>query len=130
MLASVASQVSYEYMRRLQMQGFRNGCWRRLSGVERALFKVGLWYARVRHGIVSPRVVGLLRGVFERLRTFVGLRVYHAGESRVAELGSLFAGRKVFDWCPRLEAWLREDRYVFYLGALWVNSSEAFRSPR
>ena len=125
----LSSQVTFGYMRRLQLQGFRNGCWRRLSGTERALFKVGLWYARVRGGIVSTHVVGLLHGVFERLRTFMGLRVYHAGELRVKELRTLFEGRNVLGWCPRFEAWLREDRYILYLGAVWTNSSEAFRSP-
>ena len=126
----LASTVGYEGMRRLQLQGFRNGCWRRLSGVERAFFRASMWYARVRGRIVSARVVGLLCGILERLRRSVGSRLYGAGELRVRELSLAFAGKNVFGWCPRLEGWLREDRYILYLGVLWANSSDAFRSPR
>jgi len=126
----LASAVGYEAMHRLQLQGFRNGCWRRLSGVERAFFRASMWYMRVRGKIVSARVVGLLYGILERLKSSVGLRLYGAGELRVRELSSAFVGNAVFSWCPRLEAWLREDRYILYLGVLWMNSSDAFRSPR
>lgn len=125
-----ASAVGYEGMRRLQLRGFRNGCWRRLSGVERAFFRASMWYVHVRGRIVSARVVELLCGILERLRMSVGLRLYGAGELRVRELSSAFAGKNVLGWCPRLEAWLREERFIWYLGVLWASSSDAFRSPR
>jgi len=119
----------FKTLQKLKMHGFRNGLWRRLSDVERALYKASMWYVRVQGKIVNIRVLGLLNGIAERLRKSGGSIVFRFGQLRAEELNAACLESGVFNWCSHIEAWLSEDSYVFYLGVNWKNSCLLFRSP-
>ena len=41
-------------------KGLRNGNWRKLRRVEKALYMASLWYAKVRGAIMNETLVGML----------------------------------------------------------------------
>lgn len=102
-------------------KGFRNGNWRRLSGVDRAMFRAAVWYARVRGRIINVRVVAQLLSVVKRLKASVGTRILEAGRGMAEEMLNQYERRGVFRWLPRLKAWLRDPAYVFWLGSVRIS---------
>ena len=57
-------------------KGLRNGNWRKLRGVEKALYMASLWYARVRGAIMNENLVGKLSVLMDKLKETSGARVF------------------------------------------------------
>ena len=57
-------------------EGLRNGNWRKLSRVEKALYMASLWYARVRGAIMNENLVGKLSVLMDKLKETSGARVF------------------------------------------------------
>jgi len=97
--------------------------WAMLDIAEKGLFRCALWVAKARGKISNKRlVVQVLRIV---------LKLLHAPKSRIAEAGTRRAmvmfeayakSGGVFNWAPRMREWLRDPRYIWYLGIMEVNS--------
>ena len=49
---------THEELLRAFRKGMRNGNWRKLSRVEKALYMASMWYARVRGAIMNETLVG------------------------------------------------------------------------
>lgn len=108
-----------------QRKGFRNGNWRRLGFFERAFFRVSICYAKARGKIVNSRVVANLKSIIEKLTLTLGKRVFTAGLEKSRELLLNFEEKEVFNWAPELKGWLKDPKYIFWLGLFqrkdWFN---------
>ena len=96
-------------------KGLRNGNWRKLRRVEKALYMASLWYARVRGAIMNETLVGMLSVLVDKLKATPGARIFKRGYEKAVEL--LNKGKGIFAWAPSLRGWLKDPDYVFWLGA-------------
>ncbi len=96
-------------------KGLRNGNWRKLRGVEKALYRAALWYSRVQGAIINDELVRMLSVLMDKLKETSGARVFRRGYKKAVEL--LSKGKGIFAWAPSFRGWLRDPDYVFWLGA-------------
>ena len=96
-------------------KGLRNGNWRKLSRLEKALYQASLWYSRVQGAIINEMVVGKLSVLMDKLKATSGARVFKRGYKKAAMLLNNADG--IFAWAPSLRVWLKDPDYVFWLGA-------------
>lgn len=96
-------------------KGLRNGNWRKLSRLEKALFMASLWYSRVQGAIVNEKLVRKLSVLVDKLKATSGARIFKRGFEKAVEL--LNKGEGIFAWAPELRDWLKDTDYVFWLGA-------------
>jgi len=96
-------------------KGLRNGNWRELCRVEKALYMASMWYARVRGAILNEKLVSKLATLVDKLKTTSGARVFKRGYEKAVEL--LNKGESIFAWAPSFREWLKDPDYVFWLGA-------------
>jgi len=96
-------------------KGLRNGNWRKLRRLEKALYQASLWYSRVQGAIINEMLVGKLSTLKEKLKATSGARVFKRGYEKAVEL--LNKGEGIFAWAPSLREWLKDPDYVFWLGA-------------
>jgi len=96
-------------------KGLRNGNWRKLRRLEKALFQASLWYSRVKGTIINELVVVKLSVLVAKLKATKGARIFKRGYEKAGEL--LSKGEGIFAWATRLREWLKDPDYVFWLGA-------------
>ena len=115
---------TYKELLRDFRKGLRNGNWRKLSRLEKALYMASLWYSRVRGAIINEMLVGKLSVLVDKLKATSGARVFKRGYEKAVEL--LSKGEGIFAWAPSLREWLKDPDYVFWLGAggLRIGSSQ------
>ena len=106
---------THEELLRDFRKGLRNGNWRKLRRLEKALYQASLWYSRVKGTIINELVVGKLSVLVEKLKATSGARVFKRGYKKAVEL--LSKGEGIFTWAPSLREWLKDTDYVFWLGA-------------
>ena len=104
----------YEELLTCFRKGQRNGNWRKLSRLEKALFATSLWYSRVRGVIINKKLVGMLSMLVDKLKATSGARVFKRGFEKAVKL--LNNGGSIFVWAPSLRKWLKDPDYVFWLG--------------
>lgn len=97
-------------------RGLRNGNWRRLSLVDRGLFRCALWIAKTRGQIASFRLMVTVARIMLRLLETQRTRILKAGRARADQLRLRFDETGLFQWAPKVRGWLLDQRYVFYLG--------------
>jgi len=108
-------QLTYTELLLNFRKGLRNGNWRKLRRLEKALFQASLWYSRRQGTIINELVVGKLSVLVEKLKATKGARIFKRGYEKAAAL--LSEGECVFAWVPLLREWLKDPDYVFWLGA-------------
>jgi hypothetical protein len=109
--------LSYEEILTSFKKGLRNGNWRKLNFLDKALFRASLWYAKYRGSIVSASLVEKLLALAERLKETKGMRIFKRGFKKAVEL--LKKGEEeVFAWAPQLKGWLKDPDYIFWLGTV------------
>ena len=96
-------------------KGLRNGNWRKLRRLEKALYQASLWYSRIRGAIINEKLVGMLSVLLDKLKETPGARIFKRGYKKAVEL--LNKGEGIFAWAPSLREWLKDPDYVFWLGA-------------
>jgi hypothetical protein len=106
---------TYKELLRNFRKGLRNGNWRKLSRLEKALVMASLWYSRVQGAIINEMVVRKLYVLVEKLKETKGTRVFKRGFEKAVAL--LSKGEGIFAWAPSLREWLNDPDYVFWLGA-------------
>ena len=109
-------KLDYRSLVTLQRRSFRNGSWRRLPLVDRALFRCALWVARVRGRIVDLKLLATVFIIVLRLLDTPRMRIWRAGRARAEELTQRFADKGLFQRAPRVGGWLANRSYVFCLG--------------
>ena len=107
--------ITYEDILAGMRKGLRNGNWRKLHRVEKALYMASLWYARVRGAIMNETLVGMLSVLVDKLKATKGARIFKRGYEKAVVL--LNKGEGIFAWAPSLRGWLKDLDYVFWLGA-------------
>ena len=108
--------LSNHYLSRLWKKGFRNGNWRKLNHIERALYMASLSLARMRGRIVNSRLILELQNIIGKLRETAGDRLSRAASERAVKLYERFAATGLFEWAPRVRSWFNDPSYVFWLG--------------
>ena len=108
---------TYKELRRDFRKGQRNGNWRKLSRLEKALYMASLWYSRVRGAIINEMVVGKLSVLMDKLKATSGARIFKRGYEKAVELLSKGEKGGIFAWAPLFRVWLKDPDYVFWLGA-------------
>ncbi|HDS45792.1 MAG TPA: hypothetical protein ENN68_06845 [Methanomicrobia archaeon] len=96
-------------------KGVRNGNWRRLSRLEKALVMTATAYAKRYGQIVNAQLLQKLAALVSILKSTRGTRILQRGYEKARALLST-GDRGVFAWAPSLRAWLQEQDYVFWLG--------------
>ena len=108
-------QLTYTDLLANFRKGLRNGNWRKLRRVEKALFQASIWYSRRQGTIINELVVDKLSVLVAKLKVTKGARVFKRGYEKAAAL--LSKGENVFVRAPSFKAWLKDPDYVFWLGA-------------
>ena len=98
-------------------KGLRNGNWRKLNFLERALYRAAMEYAK-HCCIVNDMLVEKLLGVIERLKETKGMRIFRRGFKKAVALLEKGEEKGVFVWAPSLRHWLKDRDYVFWLGTV------------
>lgn len=96
-------------------KGRRNGNWRKLSILAKALYMASLWYSRGQGAIINEMLVRKLSALMDKLKETKGARVFKRGFEKAVALLNKDEG--IFAWAPRLRDWLKDSDYVFWLGA-------------
>jgi hypothetical protein len=108
--------LSHHRLLHLMRKGFRNGSWRKLDNVDRALYMASLSLAKMRGRLVNSRLILKLQGIMGRLDETPGLKALRAARERAAELYGRFRAIGLFDWAPRARSWFDDPSYVQWLG--------------
>ena len=110
--------ITYEELFTSLKKGLRNGNWRKLGFLDKALFRAAMWYAKRGGSIVDGKLVEKLLGVIERLKETKGMRIFKRGFEKAVELLEKGEEKGVFAWAPSLRCWLKEPDYIFWLGTV------------
>ena len=89
---------THEELLRAFRKGMRNGNWRKLRRVEKALYMASMWYARVRGAIINEKLVSKLAALVDKLKATSGARVFKRGYEKAIEL--LNNCGDIFAWAP------------------------------
>jgi hypothetical protein len=114
--------ITYPCLVDLRRRGLRNGNWKHLNIMDRALFRCAFWVAKVRGRISNTRLMVQVLKVGLKLVEGVGSVILKVGRRRTMQMFETY-GKPfgVFSWAPRVREWLSETSYVWYLGVLGVN---------
>jgi len=117
-------QLTYNDLHTNFRKGLRNGNWRKLRRLEKALFQASLWYSRRQGTILNELVVGKLSVLVAKLKATKGARIFKCGYEKAAVL--LSKGENVFAWAHSFKAWLKDPDYVFWLGMVRLRLNGCF----
>jgi len=110
--------ITYAELNATFRKGQRNGNWRKLRFLDKALYRAAMGYMKHGRSIVNGKLIEKLLGLAARLKETRGMRIFKKGFERAAEM--LEKGEEnfegVFFWAPRLKDWLRDPDYIFWLG--------------
>jgi len=99
-------------------KGQRNGNWRKLRFLDKALYRAAMEYAKRGRRVVNGKLIEKLLGLAARLKETRGMRIFkfRRGFERAAEMLEKGEEKEVFVWAPRLKGWLKDPDYIFWLG--------------
>jgi hypothetical protein len=122
LLVQGGDALTYPRLIAFKRKGLRNRNWARLDITEKALFRCGLWIARVRGEISNTKLMVQILRIALKLAEGVRSSIMKMGERRTAAIYAKYTRPLgVFSWAPEVREWLRDIRYVWYLGVLGVN---------
>ncbi|MGB7533068.1 MAG: hypothetical protein WA977_08875 [Halobacteriota archaeon] len=110
--------LSYEELLTSFEKSLRNGKWRHLNPLDKALYRASLWYAKYRGSIVSASLVEKLLALAERLKETKGMKIFKRGFEKALEAYKKYEENGVFTWAPQLKGWLKDPGYIFWLGTM------------
>ena len=113
------SDITYEELLKFfRKKSLRNGNWRHLNPLDKALYRASLWYAKCRGSIVNTSLVGKLSVLIEKLKETKGMKIFKRGLEKAVGLLEKYEANDVFTWAPQLKHWLRDPDYIFWLGTV------------
>jgi hypothetical protein len=77
--------LSYEELFAGFRKGIRNGNWKRLRFVDKALYRAAMWYVKHGGSIVNEMLVENLSSLVERLKETKGMRIFKRGFEKALE---------------------------------------------
>jgi len=113
--------LNYRDLKSYHRVGQRRGTWARLTGIEKALYRCGLWVARVRGRITSMKLSASMVGIVAKLMARIRTRICALGLARARTLWNEYRLAGVFDWAPELRPLLSRSEYIMYLGVMEFN---------
>ena len=115
------SAITYRELLASFRKSLRNGNWRHLNPLNKALYRASLWYAKHRGSIVNTSLVEKLLAFAERLEETKGIRIFKRGFKKAVELLEKSEEEGgIFTWAPQLKYWLKEPDYIFWLGTVRI----------
>jgi hypothetical protein len=106
--------IRHEELSTAFKKGLRNGNWRKLRRLEKALFRASLWYSKVHNVVINEMLVSKLSVLLDKLKATAYAWIFKRGFEKAVELSS--KGESIFAWAPSLREWLEDPDYVFWLG--------------
>ena len=94
----------------------RNGNWRKLRFLDKALFRAAMGYAKRGRSIVNGLLVEKLLELAARLKETRGMRIFKRGYAKAVAMLDRGEEKGVFVGAPRLKDWLKDLDYVFWGG--------------
>ena len=110
--------MAYEELLANFRKGLRNGNWRKLNFLDKALFRASLWYAKHRGSIVNTSLAEKLSALIEKLKETKGMKIFNRGFEKARELLNKYEENGVFTWASQLKHWLKDPDYIFWLGTV------------
>ena len=111
----------HEELRCAFLKGRRNGNWKKLARMEKALYRVALSYTMPRRGvgrsIVSESVVNKLLILIKKLLETPSQRIFKRGFEKAVKLIRKTAIKSGV-LLSALNNWLRNPDYIFWLGTV------------
>jgi hypothetical protein len=107
--------VTSAYLLAALRRGQRNGRWRRLHVLDRALFKASLQYLRHGGRILNEALQVKLERLMELLTETRGTWIMRRGLAKAAALLNGIENARS-GWMFALQAWLKDPDYIFWLG--------------
>ena len=92
--------ITYEELIASLKKGLRNGNWRKLGFLDKALFRAAMGYVRCGGSIVAGKLLEKLLELVARLKETKGMRIFKRGYEKAVEM--LDKGNGLFVWAPRL----------------------------
>ena len=111
------ADTTYEALLTNFKKGQRNGNWKKLKFLDKALYRATMWYAK-HHSIVNEKPVEKLLGLIEKLKETKGMKIFRRGFEKAVEMLEKGEEYGVFAWVPQLRNWLKDPDYIFWLGAV------------
>jgi len=99
-------------------KGLRNGNWRKLRFLDKALYRAAMGYAKRGVSIVNEMLLEKLLELVARLKETKGMRIFKRGYEKAVVLLEKGEEKGVFVWAPSLRCWLKDPDYIFWLGTV------------
>ncbi|MFZ2071084.1 MAG: hypothetical protein WAV32_05750 [Halobacteriota archaeon] len=109
-------EITYADLNAIFRKSFRNGNWRKLRFMDKALYRAAMWYAKYGGSIVDGLLVMKLLRLVERLKETGGMRIFERGFKRASKMLDKCEEKGPFVWAPSLKKWLKDPDYIFWLG--------------
>ena len=81
----IAKAITYEGLHTSLRKGIRNGNWRHLNLLDKALYRASMWYVKHRC-IVNGTLVTKLVAIIEKLKETKGMRIFKRGFEKAVEM--------------------------------------------
>ena len=114
-------KLDHDSLRFYMRVGLRRGTWARLDAAEKALYRCGLWVAKVRRTISNVTLSVAILGIVGKLTTTIKSHIYRLGLAKACALWNSYLSAGVFDWAPEVKAHFSRAEYVAYLGVMELN---------
>lgn len=114
--SSMGRSFYYKDLVKIKLKSYRNGNWRKLSAVERALFNASIELAKLRRAIVNPNLIERLRNMVSRLLQTAATRILQMGMDYANFLLELYSRNGVVKWFPGIRDLLKDPDYLLWLG--------------
>jgi len=114
----IKATITHEELITSLKKGLRNGNWRKLGFLDKALFRAAMWYVRCGGSIVAGKLLEKLLELVVRLKETKGMRIFKRGYEKAVELLDKGEENGIFVWAPRLKDWLKDPDYIFWLGTV------------
>ena len=108
--------LTYEELFTGFKKGIRNGNWKRLRFLDKALYRAAMWYVKRGGSIVNKSLLENLSILVERLKETKGMRIFKRDFKSALEMLEKGEEKGIFVWAPELRNWLRDPNYIFWLG--------------
>lgn len=117
-MQSVSGEGTYSYqdLIRIRLKAYRNGGWRRLTDVEKALFKASIWLAKMRRVIVNPSLVSKLKSIASKIMQTAAAEVLQLGKEHADFLLEVYSRNGFIKLFPVIKDWLSNRQYLLWLG--------------
>jgi len=112
----IPNAISYAALLGSSRKGVRNGNWRKLRFMDKALYRAAMWYAKRGRSIVNGLLVEKLLVLIEKLKETKGKRILKRGLKKAVAMLEKGEEKGVFAWAPSLKKWLKDPDYIFWLG--------------